>query len=750
MGKSSTTMKKRLIEISGIILLGLSIILFFSLVSYNPNDPSWWNKPLYRGTATNLFGITGANISETFFQFVGLSSFLIPFILGMAGWNLLRKERVGKNLSVALGFVILMLSLSTFLTLLFGNVSFRGIPIKTGGYLGEKVRSLLLPYLNWVGSAIITLLAIFLGIVITTQFSVSKALFILSGVLSSLLQKIKLHAIRYKETRKKAKMRKEIIKKHALTVHKEKKAVQPPSLKEKRPEVALPKKPVPRKIVPSQPALDFGEKGQHTFPPLSYLNLSTEPDKVEEKELMEKATILTNKLKEFDVHGTVVQIHPGPIVTTFEFRPEAGIKYAKITSLVDDLCLGLEAECIRIDRMTGKSTVGIEVPNRIKEIIYARNLIGSEKFQKAKSKLTLALGKTISGDVYIADLEKMPHLLIAGATGTGKSVALNSMISSILYRATPEEVKFIFIDTKMLELGIYRDIPHLLVPVVTDPKAASIALKWATKEMEYRYKLFAKVNARTIEQFNQKVNVEEWRKLLETEVSQEKAWKPLPYIVVVIDELADLMVVSSIDVEESIMRLAQMARAVGIHLLIATQRPSVDVITGIIKANLPARIAFRVSQKVDSRTIIDQNGAEQLLGMGDMLLLLPSTSRLIRLHGALITEPESKKISDFLRKQGRPIYNREVLKEEEQLPGEKNGFISAKDPLYKEAVRLIVSEGQASISHLQRRLRLGYARAARIIDMMEDEGIVGPADGSKPRDVFVGIEYLDSLKKMHE
>ncbi len=743
-------MKRRFKEFSGIMLLILSIIFFFSLISYNPNDPSWWNKPLYRGTATNWFGITGANISETFYQFFGLSSYLIPFILGMAGWNLIRKERAGKNISVALGFVILMLSLSAFLTLLFGNVSFRGIPIKTGGFLGEKIRSLLLPYLNWIGSAIVTLLAIFLGIVITTQFSVAKALSLLSRVSSAIFQKLKLYLIRYKETRKKAKMRKEIIKKHAQAVPKEKKAVKPLPLKVKRPEVALPTEEVPRKSAPSQPTLDFGKEGKYTFPPLSYLNLSPEADKIEEKELMDKATILTKKLEEFDVHGTVAQIHPGPIVTTFEYRPEAGIKYAKITSLVDDLCLGLEAECIRIDRMTGKSTVGIEVPNSIKEVIHARNLIGSEKFQKAKSKLTLALGKTISGEVYIADLEKMPHLLIAGATGTGKSVALNAMITSILYKATPEEVKFIFIDTKMLELGIYRDIPHLLVPVVTDPKAASIALKWATKEMESRYKLFAKVNARTIEQFNQKVNMEEWRKLLEAEVSEEKVWKPLPYIVIVIDELADLMVVSSIDVEESIMRLAQMARAVGIHLLIATQRPSVDVITGIIKANLPARIAFRVSQKVDSRTIIDQNGAEQLLGMGDMLLLLPSTSRLIRLHGALITEPESRKISDFMRKQGRPVYNREVLREEDQFPGEKNGLLSIKDPLYEDAVRLIVSEGQASISHLQRRLRLGYARAARIIDMMEDEGIVGAADGSKPRDVLVGLDYLDSLKKMHE
>ncbi len=743
-------MIKRLKEIFGITLLGLSIILFLSLISYNPKDPSWWNSTLYQGSVSNWIGIIGANISETFYQFFGLSSFLVPFILGMAGWNILRKGPKGRNMSVALGFVILTLSLSAFLTLLFGKVAFRGITLKAGGYLGEKFLSLLLPYLNWIGSAIVSLFAIMLGIVITTHLSVSKAASILSHASSNILKKLRLTLVRYRDAKRKAKMKKEIIKKHTRKIEEEKKRLKEQPKKEKPPELSMPKEPAPRKMAPKQPILDFGDESKYSFPPLSFLNASPTPDKIEEKELMEKATAITNKLKEFDVHGTVVQIHPGPIVTTFEFSPEAGIKYAKITSLVDDLCLGLRAESIRIDRIAGKSTVGIEVPNRIKEIIYSRDLIGSEKFQHAKSKLTLALGKTISGDVYLADLEKMPHLLIAGATGTGKSVALNAMITSILYKATPDEVKFVFIDTKMLELGIYHDIPHLLVPVVTDPKAASAALKWATKEMEERYKLFAKINARTIEQFNQKLQNDEWKKLIETQTAQEKEWKPLPYIVIVIDELADLMVVSSIDVEESIMRLAQMARAVGIHLLIATQRPSVDVITGIIKANLPARIAFRVSQKVDSRTIIDQNGAEQLLGVGDMLLLLPSTSKLLRLHGALITESESRKIIGFLKKQAKPIYNNDILKEEDQAITERNGFISEKDPLYKEAVRLIVTEGQASISHLQRRLRLGYARAARIIDMMEDEGIVGPADGSKPRDVLVSIEYLDALKKVRE
>jgi S-DNA-T family DNA segregation ATPase FtsK/SpoIIIE len=465
-----------------------------------------------------------------------------------------------------------------------------------------------------------------------------------------------------------------------------------------------------------------------------------------ETELMERARQLAEKCSEFNVSGQVKQISPGPVVTTFEFKPDPGVKYSRITSLVDDLCLALQAESVRIDRIPGKSTVGIEVPNANREMIRLREVLESKRFHESKSKLTLALGKTIDGANYVADLAKMPHLLIAGATGAGKSVALNTILASMLYKASPEEVKMILIDPKRLELGLYADIPHLLSPIVTDPKRASYALKWAVAEMENRYKRLASFGVRNIEQYN--AEVDEKSKRVSDSNGDEEA-KPLPYIVVIIDELADLMMVSARDVEESITRLAQMARAVGIHLVLATQRPSVDVITGLIKANFPSRISFRVSSKVDSRTIIDSNGAEQLLGQGDMLFLPPGTSRLVRVHGAYVDEKEVKRIADFVRSQGAPAYDNQIGLSEKEIQGDDFSEMK-KDEKYDEAVRIVIEMGRASTSVLQRRLRIGYGRAASIIDMMEHEGIVGPEDGSKPRQVLVKADFLERLDQMRE
>ena len=467
-----------------------------------------------------------------------------------------------------------------------------------------------------------------------------------------------------------------------------------------------------------------------------------------EAELMERARQLAEKCAEFNVSGQVKQISPGPVVTTFEFKPDPGVKYSRITSLVDDLCLALKAESVRIDRIPGKSTVGIEVPNSNREIIRLREVLESKRFHESKSKLTLALGKTIDGANYVADLAKMPHLLIAGATGAGKSVALNTVLASLLYKASPDEVKLILIDPKRLELGLYGDIPHLLSPIVTDPKRASYALKWAVAEMENRYKHLASFGVRNIDQYNAEVNSNSNSKRGSGSNSEEEAG-PLPYIVVIIDELADLMMVSARDVEESITRLAQMARAVGIHLVLATQRPSVDVITGLIKANFPSRISFRVSSKVDSRTIIDSNGAEQLLGQGDMLFLPPGTSRLVRVHGAYIDEKEVKRISDFVRSQAQPAYDEKIGLSEKELQGDDFGD-ARKDEKYDEAVRIVIEMGRASTSVLQRRLRIGYGRAASIIDMMEREGIVGPEDGSKPRQVLVKADFLERLDQIRE
>jgi DNA segregation ATPase FtsK/SpoIIIE, S-DNA-T family len=468
---------------------------------------------------------------------------------------------------------------------------------------------------------------------------------------------------------------------------------------------------------------------------------------IADDELKERAIQLAEKCREFNVSGQVKQISPGPVVTTFEFKPDPGVKYSRITGLVDDLCLGLKAESIRIDRIPGKSTVGIEVPNIRRETIRLREVIESSKFVESSSKLTLALGKTIDGSNYVADLTKMPHLLIAGATGAGKSVALNSILASLLYKATPDEVKMILVDPKRLELGLYSDIPHLLTPIVTDAKRASYSLRWAVSEMENRYKHLAAFGVRNIDQYNHEVCVTVDHNIA---ADSDELPKPLPYIVVVIDELADLMMVAARDVEESITRLAQMARAVGIHLVLATQRPSVDVITGLIKANFPSRISFRVSSKVDSRTIIDTNGAEALLGQGDMLFLPPGTSRLVRVHGAYIDEKEVKRICDHARTQGKPAYDEKIVMSDKEVEGEELNGDLKRDEKYEEAVRIVIEMGRASTSVLQRRLRIGYGRAASIIDLMHREGIVGPEDGSKPRQVLVKSDFLERLDQLRE
>ena len=467
-------------------------------------------------------------------------------------------------------------------------------------------------------------------------------------------------------------------------------------------------------------------------PALHFLNEAPPHSEQADAELLALANRLAEKCKEFNVTGQIKHICPGPVVTTYEFKPDPGVKYSRVVSLVDDLCLALKAESVRIDRMPGKPHVGIEVPNPRRETIFLREVIESRPFQESPSKLTIALGKTIDGLNYVADLAKMPHLLIAGTTGAGKSVGVNALIVSILYRARPDEVKFILIDPKRLELGLYEDIPHLATPIIVDPKVASRSLKWAVAEMERRYRDLAGWGVRNIDGYNTEIMR---RNLVKEYDDNGQPWKPLPYIVIIIDELADLMMTSGREVEESITRLAQMARAVGIHLVLATQRPSVDVITGLIKANFPSRISFRVSSKIDSRTIIDTNGAEQLLGRGDMLFLPPGTSRLIRVHGAYIDENEIGKIVAHIKAQGPPSYDETITQSEEEALG-LEASEGEHDELFEEALRICVEMKRASTSVLQRRLRIGYGRAAAILDMMEREGLIGQADGSRPRPVL--------------
>ena len=479
------------------------------------------------------------------------------------------------------------------------------------------------------------------------------------------------------------------------------------------------------------------------LPPSTLLNAGEGPQTVREDALREEAKVLVEKCAEFDVRGQVVQINPGPLVTTYEFKPEAGVKYSRVTSLADDLCLAMRAESILIERMAGKSTVGIQVPNHDRETIHLRDVLESETFAKAKSRLTLAMGKDINGRIVTADLATMPHVLIAGSTGSGKSVAINAMIMSLLFRTTPSQVRLILVDPKRVELGMYEGIPHLFTPIITDSKLAANALRNAVREMERRLRLLASRSVRNIEQYNKLF--EGTMPSLFDDGSEEE---PLPFIVIIIDELADLMMLDRANVEESITRLAQMARAVGIHLILATQRPSVDVITGLIKANIPTRISFRLATKVDSRTIVDTNGAEALLGRGDMLFLPPGTSRLMRLHAPYVSEKETAAVVNFWKEQGSAEYVEGFLespKEERTNMEGANDNPDENDPMFDDAVRLVFEFGKASTSLLQRRLRIGYGRAAHLIDLMERDGLVSPADGPRPRELLKAPGWLHEI-----
>lgn len=770
----------RLGEALGVLFLSASLLLGLSLISHTPGDPSFFTHG-GSSVARNLVGRLGATLSDGFLQVFGLGSYAIA---GAGFYMGLRRlfGRAGPGLAAAgVGAAGIVLGLLPLLHLLLG----RGVPgpgLDAGGLTGAVIGAWMRAWMNPVGAVLLCLTLVAVSAIVSTQVSFPRILLGTSGAAGSFARKVRTRWARWSERRRKERMRQQVIRKQEERQRSmAASAASPPG--EGSPRVAPPPKapPPPRPPLPaaargpseppaaaspprhsgdparpgmaarkdaggrrpvSQGRLPLGP-GRRDFvlPPTSLFSSPQGAAAVDDRELFTRARILTEKCAEFGVQGQVIEIHPGPVVTTFEFKPEAGIKYSKIVSLSDDLCLALEAESVRIDRISGKSTVGIEVPNRTRETIYIREVLESEAYRRSPSRLALAIGKRIDGEVYVSDLGRMPHLLIAGATGAGKSVTLNAIIASILCRATPDEVKFIFIDTKRLELGIYENIPHLLTPVVAEAKKASNALKWATAEMERRYKLLSGCNVRSIDHYNAQIRKGRLRQTSQAIADGAAELKPLPYILVVIDELADLMILAAREVEDSITRLAQMARAVGIHLILSTQRPSVDVLTGVIKANLPSRLALRTSSKVDSRTIIDGNGAEKLLGAGDMLFLPPGSARLLRLHASFISDNECQALAEYLRKQARPTFDRSVTQEKkkvEEVEGEA-------DAMFPEAVKLAIDMRQVSASHLQRRLRLGYARAARLVDMMEARGIVGPAEGSKPREVLVGQEYLEHI-----
>jgi len=765
---SGSALSRRVSEVVGVALFAGALIWLIALATYDPNDPVWFFSTGTHEVPANFAGRVGAFLGELSFQVLGYASYLIPAMIAVAGWHYFWCRAIDAVYTKVTGALMLFACGSAFLGLTLGRVDFGPRAFRAGGYLGEWIGGFMADYLSRTGSVIVVLALMVAAVILATQFSFGR----LFGALFAALQGMGGRGVEafqlWREERRKARQRRDVLVKYgkkdtATEAKGEKKTVKierPAEAQAQRDRAAaraaeddeppvsrtppvVQKKaaraPVSASLPLPEPERVERRLGAYTLPPVSLLDPPKAECKIDERELMDSARLLEEKCREFSVEGSVVQIHPGPVVTTFEFKPDAGVKYSKVTGLSDDLCLAMQAESVLIDRIPGKATVGIQIPNPNREAISLRELLESDTYTRSASKLTFALGKTIHGEPFMADLATMPHLLIAGSTGSGKSVGLNAILTSILYRATPDDVRMIMVDPKRLELGMYEDIPHLMTPVVVEPKKAANALRWAVREMEDRYKTLAAYGVRNIEQFNRNV-----RAMLESgEVPKEgQPTRPLPFIVVVVDELADLMMVAGNEVEESICRLAQMARAVGIHLILATQRPSVDVITGLIKANLPARISFRVSSKIDSRTILDSNGAEQLLGKGDMLFLPPASSRHTRLHGPYISEQESARLASFLRKQGKPVYD-ESITDEEKKAGD--GMVYEKDDLYDDAARIVVETGQASISYLQRKMRIGFSRAARLVDMMEAEGLVSAAAGGKPREVLVGREYFEEV-----
>ena len=705
-------------EIVGIFLFFLVIFTLISLLSYSPSDPSINNASAVKHIH-NLFGVLGAHTSGFLIGIFGIGAFWMPILLFMSGFRIFFHHRPFSIVTLITGGILLILTTGSLLALKQNDYTIFGVLFSSGGIIGIPLKSSLVKYSNITGSLIILSLLWVTGFILATGFSlitISK-LFWRTAFRSA--DRTTNMFIMWIERRKKAKKRTERIK-----------------TKDTRKDSDIEIKAVRSKRVKSVPAPRQGVfefmQSEAGFQQPS-VNLLDDPDdrpeSVDNENLRMQSKLLEKKLEDFGVSGNVVAVTPGPVITTFEYEPSPGVKINKIVNLTDDLALALRAISIRIVApIPGKAVIGIEIPNPDRETVRFKEVIVSPVFEKSKSKLTIVLGKDIAGNPVAAELNKMPHLLIAGATGTGKSVALNTMICSLLYKATPDEVKLIMVDPKRIELSMYDGIPHLITPVVTDVKKATNALFWAVREMETRYERLSEKKAKHIDQYNQKIEKEK-------KSSEESAVERLPYIVIIIDELADLMMVASRDVEVALTRLAQMARAAGIHLILATQRPSVDVLTGIIKANFPTRLSFQVSSKTDSRTIIDANGAENLLGSGDMLFLPPGTAKLQRIHGAYISETELVRITDYLREQKKPDYLQDVI--ESQAREKDAAGKDEYDERYDDAVALITKTKQASISMIQRHLRIGYNRAARIIEMMEKEGIVGPSDGSKPREVLV-------------
>ncbi len=770
-------------EILGLLLAMIALLLALSFGTFHPDDPSFLRQSTAPVTIQNLIGRVGAQISAAGFGLVGWACLLLPVLLGVAAWTRLRARPRARVVGRGAGSVVLFVALPGLSQLLVSELVWRGGRIDSGGAVGVLASSFLERRMNFAGAFVTLSTLLLVGLALLVQTSLGDVLGRLRQRFAGGIEGWRLARERSRERRAKDRARRRVVVKHLQRAAEEKEKrlarlaevaaggeprelplggrededgrVDPPlRVAERAGEGAF----AVRKVTAPQPAptrkrpqAAFGfasGKTESQLPPLSLLQIGEEKPIFDEDELVRLGEVIRLRCAEFGVEGTIEGISPGPIITIFEFQPAPGVKVSQIVNLQDDLALALRAESVRIERLPGRSTLGIEVPNPQRALIRLGAMLADDRFRKSPSVLTLAIGRTIHGEPYFADLSTMPHLLIAGATGSGKSIGLQSIITSILYKATREQVQFIFIDPKRIELGVYADIPHLKAEVVVEPKKAANALRWAVAEMERRYRLLAEVHVRSIEYYNRAIQDPEVRKRLalteEGGEARESDLRPLPYYVIVIDELADLMMVAAAEVETSIARLAQMARAVGIHLIVATQRPSVDILTGTIKANFPCRISFMTASRHDSRTILDQVGAEKLLGKGDMLFMPSGTSRTMRLHGPYVSEQETAALIRWLKRQGRPELDPAVL-----APPEENGSGSGgdgiEDDLFEDAARLVVRERQASASFLQRRMRVGFSRAARLVDILEREGIVGPSQGSKPRDLLVPPDYFEEV-----
>jgi len=738
-------------EIIAIVFLFFSILLIFSLISYSPFDPSFFHSTM-NSVVENYGGKIGSEVSAFLFVMFGYASHvLIVFFLFLTAFFFLNRK-IKNFYTKSSGFILLLISLSALLSNLKPFSAIDSATIKTGGVIGFFLNDFFESEIKGFLTFLLFLILVLISLTLIAKLSLQKMLkFTLhwaaagSSVLGSFF------SARWSEF-KSWRMRKRVEKKHygGEKPAKAKKSVPPVE----RSKTFEQKKDIVRKPsgLPEEPSMFKGmgkmlnKSEKYIPPPLSYLDASTEKSKIDFKELEDKKNELSLRLNEFRINGEILEYTPGPVITTYEFVPDTGVKVKDVVNLAEDLALVAEAQYVRIERILGKKAIGIEIPNKKREIIHLREIIESEEYASMSSPLTIALGKTKSGEIFTTDLREMPHVIIAGATGSGKSVAIHTIILSIIFRSSPEDVKLILIDPKRVELAIYNSLPHLLTPVVVNPKLAKNALDWAIFEMENRYKKLATLQVRNIEQYNKRLNLltNSGDEIIDT----LEDTKPLSYIVIIIDEFADLMMESSKDIEYNVARIAQKARAVGIHLILATQRPSVDVITGTIKNNFPSRIAFAVPSRNDSKTIIDYMGAEKLLGQGDMLILPPKSATLVRAHCSYVSEDEALRVVKFLSKKGKPQFNTEVVKP--KLKAESVGGDEELDKMFYTAAETIINSGQASASFLQRKISIGYARAGRLIDQLEIRGVVSSPNSKNQRKILMTLSEVEEMRDQEE